>query len=85
MLIKKFLNDRYIRAGTIRRTSHIESKFKSFSIVILRDDLNKVLINNFWPEGVKCRLWRDKNKNISYMRSRTFSNSLNGRKETAPF
>lgn len=72
--IKTYLNNRNIRVKNVQRTSHIDSKYKSFSICILREDMNKVLNNRFWPEGVNCRIWRNKNNNI--IKSRIYSSSL---------
>ena len=40
---------------------------------ILNIDNDQVMSNKFWPEGVNCKMWKDKNK-IS-IRSRSYSNS----------
>ena len=69
--IKKYLNDRKIRVNNITKTSHNDSQYKSFKMFILNSDREVVLGRNFWPDGVKCRIWRDKNG--MYVRSRTFS------------
>ena len=72
--MKKYLNDRNIRVKTIKQTSHVDSKLKSFQVVILRSDFRKITDNYFWPEGVKCRRWIE-NYSLN-KRSRTFSNTV---------
>ena len=72
-LIKKYLNKRNIRVQKVTKTSHLESKFKSFKISILRTDKNYVMKDNFWPEGVRCRPWKERNNSL--YKSGTCSNS----------
>ena len=74
--IKKYLNERNIRVQKTTRTSHVDSRFKSFKIEILSTDIARVMKHNFWPVGVKCQIWKDRNN--SHLKSRTFSSSLAG-------
>ena len=73
--IKRYLNDNNIRVQKITKTSHADSTFKSFKVVILSTDAKAVLRRDFWPVGVKCQVCKDKNN--SHIKSRTFLSSLN--------
>ena len=72
--IKRFLNNKGIRVQKIVQTSHVDARYMSFKIIILRSDSSVVLNKKFWPEGVNCKIWKDRtNSNI---KSRSYSNSL---------
>ena len=72
--LQNYLLKKNVEAQDIVRTSHTESKFKSFKISILKNDKDKVLHNSFFPPGIKCRIWKD-NKNNA-INSRTFTGRL---------
>ena len=69
-IIKEYLKDNNILIDDINMVSHENSKFKSFRISICKYDLNRVRERDFWPNGIKCNLWNDKN-----IRNRQFYNS----------
>ena len=71
-----YLNDRNIKVKNVT-TSHVDAKYKFFKVVILRDDLKHVLNKDFWPEGVKFRIWKKKilSNHHNNIRSRAYYNS----------
>lgn len=71
LAIKKYLNNRNVRVQLVTRTSHVESKYKSFKLRILKSDVSEVLRKDFWPFGVQCKYWKEKIEN----KTRTYSNS----------
>ena len=68
--VKKYLNNRNIRVNNVKKTSHIDSQFKSFKIDILNTDIKFVMSNRFWPEGVNCKIWRERNNSKYYHNSK---------------
>ena len=60
MALKDFIHNRNVVFDKITRTSHSEAKYKSFKIIASKSELDKMLDRNFWPRGVKCKLWREK-------------------------
>ena len=68
--VKKYLNNRNIRVNNVKKTSHIDSQFKSFKIDILNTDIKLVMSNRFWPEGVNCKIWRERNNSKYYHNSK---------------
>ena len=60
MVIKDYIHARNIKFDKITRTSHLDSKYKSYRIMAPRSEIYKMLERNFWPRGVKSRLWHDK-------------------------
>ena len=36
--------------------------FKSFKICISLLDVDKVLNNSFWPNGIHCKIWRERSQ-----------------------
>ena len=68
--VKKYLNEQGVRVQKITRTSHQDARYKSFKITILSADIKNVMKRNFWPIGVECRNWKDKNRTRIYANSR---------------
>ena len=68
--VKKYLNEQGVRVKKITRTSHQDARYKSFKITILSADIKNVMKRNFWPIGVECRNWKDKNRIRIYANSR---------------
>ena len=70
--IKKCLTDTDDNVNNIIKSSHNDAKYKSFKIKISIIDLDKVLNNYFWPNGILCQMWReprikiDTSNNIDY-------------------
>ena len=40
-----------------RQTSHSDAANKSFRVVIRENDLDKVMVPEFWEDGIMCREW----------------------------
>ena len=55
--MKNFLSKNGVTVSDIEKTSHPMSKFSSFKITIYKPDLDKVFDENFWPDGVYCKIW----------------------------
>ena len=47
-----------IHIHSIEKVSHNGAMFKSFKICISLLDVDKVLNNSFWPNGIHCKIWR---------------------------
>ena len=41
----------------VRQTSHSDAANKSFRVVICEDDMDKVMVPEFWEDGIMCREW----------------------------
>ena len=55
--MKNYLVDNGVNVSNIERSSHQISKFSSYKITIPKPDLHKVFDENFWPNGIYCRMW----------------------------
>lgn len=42
-----------------------ETSFNSFKVIIPKNKINVFLANNFWPEGIKYRLFRERFIDVS--------------------
>ena len=58
--IKQYMVDKGVTAHEIVKVSHEEATFKSYKITISVKDIKHALHNNFWPEGVNCKFWKEK-------------------------
>ena len=56
----EFLRYRNISVDNIEVVSHPGSKFKSFKIQVTKNNINEPCSGDFWPEGMRCRLWKEK-------------------------
>ena len=77
-IVRNYIEDRNVRVYHISKTSHDQASLKSFKIEISRNDRVKILNKLFFPDGVKCRVWRERsgsNKNY-IVTSRTFNGKL---------
>ena len=63
-IIRKYIENKNIEVLDIVKVSHSNAKLKSFKISILENNLGTVLNNNFWPNGVTCRLWKNKEQKL---------------------
>ena len=74
-IVKRFLNNNNIMNDDIKCVSHDNSKFKSFKVTISKSDLPNVMENKFWPKGVLCSVWKERNqKNVQYYNSKYIDN-----------
>ena len=66
-----YIKSKNINVNSVILKSKPESKYKSFKITVFKRDLNYLLNNDFWPEGVMCKIWRDydnkKSKSLSFV------------------
>jgi hypothetical protein len=53
--VTSFLTDENVHIVSISKVSHQESKMKSFKVRIKSSDLDKVMSDVFWPDGIGCR------------------------------
>ena len=58
--MSNFIKSRGVNVINIEKTSHEDATFSSYKIRISVVDKEKVFDPNFWPEGVKCRMWRER-------------------------
>ena len=54
------MEDNNVNVQNIEKVSHNDAKFSSYKICIFVTDLDKVHGNNFWPRGVRCKMWRER-------------------------
>lgn len=47
-----------------------ETTFNSFKIIVPRSKLSIFLNNNFWPEGVKYRIFKERNVKKGFMNNK---------------
>ena len=92
--VTDYLNKRNLKVEKIEVVSHPGAKFKSFKICVPKTSLNKLMSEDFWPDGAYCRLWKDKEyikhgrnfdtdgKKHEYYNSRYNSYSVNNRFES---
>ena len=60
-MIVDFLKSKSISVVGVQKMSRMNSKFLSFKISLYMDQLNRVLNDKFWPDGFRCRIWREPN------------------------
>ena len=54
-----YIKSRNINVNTVILKYKPEPKYKSFKITIFKKDLDNILSNDFCPEGVMCKIWRN--------------------------
>ena len=52
-IVQSFLQENSVNVKNIEKMSHENSKFCSFKMKVLKNDLIKVFDENFWPNGVR--------------------------------
>ena len=70
-----FLRSENINVQRVERMSHIDAKFKSFKVSVFKNEVNKLLNNIEWPNGIVVRIW----KNMSLDNDNSFNNKSNDR------
>ncbi len=58
--IKRYINDEDVEVHKIEKVSHPDSLTKSFTVEINYSNKTNVLNEDFWPQGIGCRIWRPK-------------------------
>ena len=58
--VNNFLNKNNVKVIKSVRASHESALYKSFKVEISSFDENKVLRHSFWPNGIQCKLWRER-------------------------
>ena len=56
--VQEFLVENDIDVRAIDCTSHPDSTFKSFKVTVSVSDVDKLFNDDFWPSGVKVRMFR---------------------------
>ena len=64
-MIADYMKNKSIESNKVEMISHPKAKFKSFKITVSKDSLSFILSDNFWPNGIKCKIWRDKNDSVN--------------------
>ena len=65
--LSSFLTDENISVIKFEKVSHDDSIMKSYKVTIKHDDLEKVMNEDFWPDGIGCRKFFSKRKESSYI------------------
>lgn len=76
--LKSHLHNNAIVVADIEKVSHAESKFGSFKVSIYKTDIDKVMKDSLWPSGVRCELWRDKQRKGNLTRRESVNRLANG-------
>ena len=58
--VDNYLRSKNVKLYNIVLVSHNDAKYNSYKISVSLYDIAKVLDASFWPTGIKCRRWRDK-------------------------
>ena len=71
--VKNYVESKGIEVVNIEKKSHSQSKYNSFLLVVSEENKYKLLQRNFFPNGIKCKIWTDyRNRPI---KSRSFINN----------
>ena len=62
--IKQHMEDRGVTVEEISKVSHPEAKFKSFKIQIPAESEKQILDSEFWPQGMMCKRWWDRDDDV---------------------
>ena len=57
--VTEHIEDNNVKVRNIEIKSVDEARFKSFKITVSVKDVEKMLHDDFWPEGVMIRRWRN--------------------------
>ena len=60
--MKNYLEENGVTVKEITKMSHEEAKFNSFKVYIDKNELDKVFDDLFWPTGVHCKIWWNRDK-----------------------
>ena len=55
--LKSFLRKKNVEVSNIEKVSHERSTFKSYKVTVSVIDYHKLLIDDFWPNGIQCKKW----------------------------
>lgn len=58
--VVEYISDQGVQVQDMKKVSHEEAKTQSFKVVIDKLEYNKMMNDEFWPEGVACRIYRSK-------------------------
>ena len=61
-LIKKYIEENEVTVHEITKISHDDAKFNSFKVYVYKNELDKVFDDFFWPTGVHCKIWWDRDR-----------------------
>ena len=70
-MIVDYMKYNHIDVRKVETVSHANSKFMSFKVTVFKSNLHEILSNNFWPQGIVCRLWKD---NLSKLTNSDYNN-----------
>ena len=81
-MIKKYMEENGVSVSEVTKTSHDQSKFSSFKVSISKLDLDKVFDDLFWPSGVHCKMWWNREKMSMDMNDDSRDNKIVQNEET---
>ena len=58
--VVSYLKSYNVDCYNIERSSHSDAKFKSFKVTICKSDLDTIMNKSFWPFGVRCKIWKNR-------------------------
>lgn len=61
--LTNYIMQKGITIRELTKTSHTESKFNSFKLIVSKDDADKVNDSQFWPQGIYIRRWHEEKQN----------------------
>ena len=64
--IKALIENNGIQVYNIDKMSNYQASFKSFKVKISVLDIDKILNENIWPNGIQCEMWRNPRRSSSY-------------------
>ena len=70
--VTNFLQDENVHILSISKVSHSDSRMKSFKVKIRTSDMEKVMSDQFWPDGIGCRkyFYRKQVENINELENK---------------
>lgn len=63
--ISSYITNEGVAVQSIEKLSNSEARMQSFKVKILTDDCPKAMESAFWPEGVCCRKYWNRNKSVN--------------------
>lgn len=70
--VTDFLKDEGVNVISIEKVSNTNAKMNSYKIVIQYSDYNKVMKQEFWPNGIACRRFFNKRNDVRESKGSSF-------------
>ena len=59
-VLKKHMKDNGVDVQYVRKVSHEDAMYYAYKVGVSKDDVSKLLNQDFWPIGVWCERWQAK-------------------------